>query len=441
MTEHDIGIVGLGYVGLTLATVLADVGYSVIGVEKRSHLVDLTNRGLPHFSEAGLGDALRRVTSAGKLVAAKEFGPDITCGTYIITVGTPLSETGDVRLDMIEAATQQVAGNMPDDALVILRSTVKVETTRKVVAPILARTGKRFHIAMCPERTLEGRALQELRELPQIIGADDPIASDRAAAVFQRITSTIVKVSTPETAEIVKLVDNTFRDVQFAFANEVARLCEAFRVNAHEVISSGKLGYSRTNVALPGLVGGPCLEKDPHILIQSAQAQGMTLEITSAARLVNERQPIETVGFVKKEVARRGLSHPLRIRVVGMAFKGVPATDDLRGSMSVKVLAALKDAHPDAEFGVFDPVIKPELLQEAFPAEEVFSTLDEAIQGASVLVIANNHPDLGTFSPRTIGEIIADGGFVFDFWNHFSHLPTSELGDSYFAVGNTETAG
>ena len=261
MTEYDIGIVGLGYVGLTLATVLADVGYSVIGVEKRSHLVDLTNGGIPHFSEAGLSDALRRVTATGRLVATEEFGPDITCGTYIITVGTPLSETGDVRLDMIEAATQQVAGNMPDDALVILRSTVKVETTRKVVAPILARTGKRFHIAMCPERTLEGRALQELRELPQIIGADNPNASDRAAAVFQRITSTIVTVSTPETAEIVKLVDNTFRDVQFAFANEVARLCDAFGVNAHEVISAGKLGYSRTNVALPGLVGGPCLEK------------------------------------------------------------------------------------------------------------------------------------------------------------------------------------
>ena len=440
MTEYDIGIVGLGYVGLTLATVLADVGYSVIGVEKRSHLVDLTNGGIPHFSEAGLSDALRRVTATGRLVATEEFGPDITCGTYIITVGTPLSETGDVRLDMIEAATQQVAGNMPDDALVILRSTVKVETTRKVVAPILARTGKRFHIAMCPERTLEGRALQELRELPQIIGADNPNASDRAAAVFQRITSTIVTVSTPETAEIVKLVDNTFRDVQFAFANEVARLCEAFGVNAHEVISSGKLGYSRTNVALPGLVGGPCLEKDPHILLQSAEARGMTLEITSAARLVNERQPIETVGFITREVAKRNLPRPLRIRVVGMAFKGVPATDDLRGSMSVKVLAALRDAHPDAEFGVFDPVIKPELLQQAFADDEVFSTLDQAIQGASVVVIANNHPDLGRFAPRTIGEIVADGGFVFDFWNHFSHLPASELGDSYFAVGHTETA-
>ncbi|OAN38109.1 nucleotide sugar dehydrogenase [Mycolicibacterium iranicum] len=437
---YDIGVVGLGYVGLTLATVLADAGNTVIGIEKRSDVVDQTNAGIPHFSEVGLGDALSRVTSSHRLVAAHEFSGAITCSTYIITVGTPLSNDGKVRLDMIEAATRQVAENMRDGALVILRSTVKVETTRRVVAPILEASGKRFDIAMCPERTLEGRALQELRELPQIIGAANPAASDRAAAVFQRLTSSIVKVSSPEAAEIVKLVDNTFRDVQFAFANEVARLCDAFGVNAHEVISSGKLGYSRTNVALPGLVGGPCLEKDPHILLQSARSRGINLEITSAGRLVNERQPLETVDFIGREIARRHLSSPLRVRVIGMAFKGIPATDDLRGSMSIKVLDALKKAHPEAEIGIFDPVIAPELLKLNFPDEEVFTRFGDAVSGASVVVIANNHPALGAISPRTMSEFIAPSGFVFDYWNHFSHLPASELGDSYFAVGHTETA-
>jgi len=436
---YDIGVVGLGYVGLTLATVLADVGKMVMGVEKRADVVDLTNRGIPHFSEVGLDHALSRVTKSGNLIASQQFPEHTSCAAYIITVGTPLSSDGKVRLDMIETAARQVAENMRDGALVILRSTVKVETTRKVVTPILASTGKQFHIAMCPERTLEGRALQELRELPQIIGADDPEASDRAAAVFERLTSTIVKVSTPETAEIVKLVDNTFRDVQFAFANEVARLCEAFGVNAHEVISSGKLGYSRTNVALPGLVGGPCLEKDPHILLQSAQARGLHLEITAAGRLVNERQPTETVGFISDEIRRRKLPVPLRIRLVGMAFKGIPATEDLRGSMSIRVLDALRKAHPDADFGIFDPVIVPDLLAEAFPDDQVFVSFGDAIDGATVVVIANNHPDLSAYSPRTIRQLIAPGGFVFDYWNHFSHLPASELGDSYFAVGHTET--
>lgn len=435
--NYDVGILGLGYVGLTLATVLAEAGNKVVGVEKRSDVVELTNQGVPHFSETGLRDALIRVTQSGRLVAIQHFDSSVTCSTYIITVGTPLSGDGNVRLDMIEAATREVAENMSDGALVVLRSTVKVETTRGVVAPILAATGKRFDIAMCPERTLEGRALQELRELPQIIGAESPAASDRAAAVFQQLTKTIVKVSSPEAAEIVKLVDNTYRDVQFGFANEVARLCDAFGVNAHEVISSGNLGYPRTSVAAPGLVGGPCLEKDPHILLQSASARGLHLEITSAGRVVNERQPVETVKFIADQVNRRRLPIPLKVRVLGMAFKGVPATDDLRGSMSVKVLDALKKAHPDAEIGIFDPVIKPEVLAENFPEEEVFARLGDAVSGASVVVIANNHPILGTIAPRTMSEFTAPNGFVFDYWNHFSHLPTSELGDSYFAVGHT----
>ncbi|MFN3005997.1 MULTISPECIES: nucleotide sugar dehydrogenase [Mycolicibacterium] len=433
----DIGIVGLGYVGLTLGTVLAEAGTKVVGVERRAEVVDLTNNGVPHFSESGLPEALSRVTRSGRLVAMQQFDHNTSCDTYIITVGTPLSTDGVARLDMIEAASREVAENMPDGALVILRSTVKVGTTRDVVSPILAQSGKRFDIAMCPERTLEGRALQELRELPQIIGADDPAVADRAAAVFRRLTSSIVQVSSPESAEIVKLVDNTYRDVHFAFANEVARVCDAFNVNAHEVISSGKLGYSRTNVPLPGLVGGPCLEKDPHILMQSAKGRGIDLEITSASRLVNERQPYETVAFISSEVERRNLPSPLKISVLGMAFKGVPATDDLRGSMSVKVLDALKKGHPDAEISVYDPVIEPSDLANAFPDVNTCGRIGDAVSGASVVVIANNHPALGTISPRTISEFITPNGFVFDYWNHFSHLPSAELGDSYFAVGKS----
>jgi UDP-N-acetyl-D-mannosaminuronic acid dehydrogenase len=436
--NYDVGIVGLGYVGLTLATVLAEAGNTVIGVEKRPDLVEMTNQGIPHFTETGLPDALSGVTRSKKLVAAEQFDNSFSCDTYIITVGTPLSPDGVARVDMIEGAARDIAENMRDGALVILRSTVKIGTTRDVVSPILAASGKKFDIAMCPERTLEGKALQELRELPQIVGADDPAVADRAAAVFRRLTSSIVLVSDIETAEIMKLVSNTFRDVQFAFANEVARMCDAFGVSAHEVISSGKLGYNRTNIPLPGLVGGPCLEKDPHILMESARTRGISLEITAAGRLVNERQPEETVRFISSEIDRRNLAAgPLKISLVGMAFKGLPETSDLRGSMAIKVLDALKKAHPNAEIGLYDPVTPPDVLASEFPDENVFNRFGDAVSGASVVVIGNNHPSLGTISPRTISEFISPDGFVFDYWNHFSHLPASELGDSYFAVGKS----
>ncbi|SEH91142.1 UDP-N-acetyl-D-mannosaminuronic acid dehydrogenase [Mycolicibacterium rutilum] len=437
--KYDVGIVGLGYVGLTLATVLAESGSSVIGVETRPEIVEMTNQGIPHFTETGLPDALSGVTRSGKLRAAERFDGSFTCDTYIITVGTPLSADGVARVDMIEAAARDIAANMRDGALVILRSTVKVGTTRDVVAPALAESGKQFDIAMCPERTLEGKALQELRELPQIVGADEQAVADRAAALFRRLTNSIVQVSGVETAEIIKLVSNTFRDVQFAFANEVARLCDAFGVNAHEVIASGKLGYSRTNIPMPGLVGGPCLEKDPHILMESARTRGVHLEMTSAGRMINERQPQETVRFISTEINRRKLSErgPLKISLVGMAFKGLPETSDLRGSMSIKVLDQLRKAHPEAEIGLYDPVTSPEVLAAEFPDDRVFNRFGDAVSGASVVVIGNNHPSLGQISPRTISEFISPDGFIFDYWNHFSHLPKSELGDSYFAVGNS----
>lgn len=440
MQRYDIGVIGLGYVGLTLATVLAEVGNRVMGVERRKDVVDLTNSGTPHFSETGLTEALSRVTRSGGLTARQSLIEDTTCDVYVITVGTPLDPNGVARLDMIEAATREVADNMQDGALVILRSTVKVGTTRDVVAPILDATGKEYAIAMCPERTLEGRALQELRELPQIVGADDQETADRASSVFRRITSSIVQVSSPEAAEILKLVDNTYRDVRFAFANEVARVCDSFGVNAFEVIASGKMGYERTNVPLPGLVGGPCLEKDPHILFQSAHSQGIELEITRAARAVNERQPYETVDFVLAEAQRRGIPEGGRIALLGLAFKGVPATDDLRGSMSLKVLEALQSALPQAEIVLFDPVIDVDVVRDRFPGLEVAESLEDAARNSHVVIMANNHPMLAARTPAALAEIMAPSGFVFDYWNHFSSLADRELADVYFAVGNRRVA-
>ena len=433
--DYDVAVIGLGYVGLTLAVALADTGFRVLGVEKRADVVEQTNRGRPHFSETGLAEMLGHAVETGHLVAARELGA-AQAQVYVITVGTPLNGTGEARLDYIEAATRAVADSMPDGALVVLRSTVRIGTAREVVAPILEASGKSFEIAMCPERTLEGRAMHELRRLPQIVGADTPETRERAAHFFYKLTPTAVQVSSLETAEIIKLVDNTFRDVNFGFANEVARICDAYGVNAMEVIPGGKLGYERTNVALPGLVGGPCLEKDPHILAQSLRAKGVELDITTAARRVNERQPVETVDFILSEHARRAEGPP-RIALLGMAFKGVPATDDLRGAMSLMVLAALREKAPEAEIVLFDPVCSEAQMAEAAPGCAVAEIIEDAIAGTDIAIIANNHPELASWRPRQMLRVMAESGFIYDYWNHFSDLRPYELGPNYFAVGNT----
>lgn len=434
--SYDVAVVGLGYVGLTLATALADTGFKVLGVERRGDVVAMTNQGVPHFSETGLPEMLTHAVENGQLVAAQSFTKGERAEFYVITVGTPLAPDGKARVDFIEAATREVADNMADGALVILRSTVKIGTARNVVAPILEASGKSFQIAMCPERTLEGKAMHELRRLPQIVGADCPEARERAAHFFYKLTPTAVQVSSLETAEIIKLVDNTFRDVQFGFANEVARICDAYGVNAMEVIPGGKLGYPRTNVALPGLVGGPCLEKDPHILAQSLQETGLELDITTAARRVNERQPSETVKFILREHARRSDAAP-NIAVLGMAFKGVPATDDLRGAMSLQVIAALNAQNPDASLRVFDPVCSEDELALAAPGCSVAPTIEAALLGADIAIIANNHPGLAAKRPRQMLAGMADEAFIYDYWNHFSDLRPYELGPNYLAVGNT----
>lgn len=436
--QHDIAVIGLGYVGLTLATALADVGFNVLGVETRSDVVEMTNNGVPHFSEKGLASVMKHVIGRGKLSAVRQLPAGSHADIYIITVGTPLGKDGAFNLEFIKAAAKEVADSMQDDALIILRSTVAIGTAREVVTPILAESGKRFQIAMCPERTLEGRAMQELRNLPQIIGADDDETRQRAAQFFYRMTHTVVQVSSLEAAEIVKLVDNTYRDVQFGFANEVARICDAYGVNAIEVIEGGKLGYQRTNVALPGLVGGPCLEKDPHILAQSLEQKGLTTEITRAARMVNERQPAETVNFVCEQLTRRfGDAAPIVV-VAGIAFKGIPETDDLRGSMALKVLDVLRRQCPNAKIRVYDPVCQVDHMRNGgVDADQYLESFDESLDGAHCLIIANNHPELGATPPVELTSKLAASGFIYDYWNHFSQHRAHEIGDNYYAVGNT----
>lgn len=439
-TDYDVGVVGLGYVGLTLATAFGDVGIRVVGIEKRQDVVDLVNSGKAHFSEEGLDDHLSNVVQAGNLKAFVDFAPDTTCGVYIITVGTPLNESGEPRLDFIQNATRQVGDNMQDGALVIVRSTVKIGTTREIVAPILAESGKKFRIAMCPERTLEGEAMRELRSLPQIVGADDEETVELASRLFSELTPTIIKMSSLEAAEITKLVDNTYRDVKFAFANEVARACEIFGVNAMEVISNGKIGYKRTDVALPGLVGGPCLEKDPHIFNHSVREKGLCLEITSAARLVNERQPAETVAFIASQLKTRTNVESAKIALLGLAFKGHPETDDLRGSMALKVLDELKKYPVGAGIVLYDPVISFEMMEAEFPGYQIARSVAEAISGANAVIIANNHPELGRMAPNVMVPHMAENGFVYDYWSHFSNLTEAELDQCYYSLGNVRGA-
>ena len=199
-TEHrKICIVGMGYVGLTLAAIMSDRGFDVWGIEKNPDILKMLMQGKPHFLEKGFEPRIKGSMNAGRLHFLSELSElnndQQKPLVYIITVGTPLNDEGRPRMDMIESVAKEIANHMSDDALVILRSTVQLGTTRKIVKKTLEQSGKQFGLAYCPERTIEGNAMAELAVLPQIIGGLTGVAALQAEAVFRRITSTVIMVS------------------------------------------------------------------------------------------------------------------------------------------------------------------------------------------------------------------------------------------------------
>lgn len=438
--DKEVCVLGLGFVGLTLATALAEVGFSVTGTEKRKDVLAQLASGNPYFFEPGLSPKLQKVISSGALAVASQIPKNCKARIFIITVGTPIDEDKRINLDNIKAVTQEIASHLKDDDLVILRSTVKLGTTRSVVLPILQATQKKFQIAFCPERTVEGQAMAELRYLPQVIGADDLATSLRAAQFFQFLTPTVIRVNDLETAEMIKLIDNTKRDVVFGFSNEVAKLCDAAGLSAKEVIQAGRFGYSRTDIPLPGPVGGPCLSKDSHILVQSMEEYGTTPSIIAAARAVNETQAQDVVDFLASYTENLpDFPKAPKIVLLGIAFKGKPATDDLRGTTARQIFDTLKVAFPNGEFWGYDPVVHPRDLQAfgLIPKNE----LQEAFDGSHMVLVLNNHPIFSTMQLETWAHTMGTPGIIYDFWNNFSpeglHLPS---GVQYLALGSHKYA-
>lgn len=431
--DRTVCVIGLGYVGLTLAVAMVRAGFEVHGVEIRDDALQLLDRGEPHFHEPGLEESLRRAIADG-LRFSKFIPENAGARVYIITVGTPLDAAGRTRLDMVENVSRELSGHLRPGDLVIMRSTVMLGTTRKVVVPILRGAGVDFDIAVCPERTLEGRALEELHTLPQIVGGDTLSATVRASQVFGFLTPTLVRVSGLETAEMIKLMDNASRDVHFAFANEVARLCDAAGISAAEVIRAGTLAYPRTNVPMPGPVGGPCLGKDSYILAEGLRALGVEPELTLAARRVNEAQADEVAAHLARVTAAAGFPPDPVVSLMGLAFKGRPATDDLRGTTARPILEACRRHFPRAGFRGYDPVVRAPRIRD-FGLEPV-GTLEDAFAGAHLVLILNNHAAFAAMPVERLADRLARPGLIYDFWNNFEarelRLPA---GTGYMALG------
>ena len=353
-----IHIVGLGYTGQTLAAVLADVSYTVYGSDIDSNVLDLLRRGQTHVFEKNLSEYIEKFINKKIFVGKPDEIYKNDFDVHIVCVHTPIDkETKKSRLEAIRSAFIEIRDNLKKGQLVILRSTVPVGTTRNFVKPILEQSGLKagedFYLVFAPERTMQGVALSELRVLPQIIGGLNDASVNEAVKLFRKVTPTIVCVSSPEAAELIKLIDNSYRDIKFAYAQEIAMYCKKNGLNAFEVIHAANQGYPRNAIPLPSPgVGGGCLSKDPYILLDSAKKSGENLMLVKTAREVNESMPKKVFEDIKTHFDLNGK----KVFIAGFAFKGDPETNDLRDSPTLELLNHFSGSNVNI-FG-YDPVVE-----------------------------------------------------------------------------------
>ena len=282
--------------------------------------------------------------------------------------------------------------------------------------PILNATGKKFKLAFCPERTLEGSALIEIEALPQIVGGISEESTQQAAKFFSSYSTKVVEVSNAETAELIKLTDNMQRDVTFAIANEVAFASVKYGIRAREVIQRGKEGYHRTNLAASGPVGGPCLEKDSWIFAKSFEANQEQYSLAIAARKRNLNVITEGFSIIQQFVQDQKFVTP-KFAILGLAFKGTPETDDARGSSTLQLIKYIRQKFQSSRVDVWDPLI--EKFDWNDEAINLKNDLYETCLNANVIVLMNSHAALSQIEfdrliSKSLGPIL-----IYDFWDRF----------------------
>lgn len=419
---RTMAVIGIGRVGLPLAISFAEAGLSVVGVDVVPDHVHRVNEGVLPFVEEGAEEVLKRVVDSGAFRATLD-GPQAVASAdaVVVTVGTPLG--ADFRADrsQVVAAVSQWGSHLKEGALVVLRSTLSPGTTDNVVVPALeAATGRAvgdgLYVAFCPERIAEGKAMHELKSLPEIVGGVDPESGRRAATLFARLSDDKeIRITDALSAELAKLFGNVYRYVSFALANEFALVAEHYGRDAHHIIETLRQGYGRAPVPLPGLAGGPCLSKDGYFLIEELTFPDFVL----TAWKLNDSMAAHMVGRLAGEMERRGRKLAgSRVAVLGQAFKA--DIDDDRLSPSLRVIEALERRR--AQVVVHDPYLRSE-------------TLERVLRDADAVVLATNHAIYYDLDPAYLKSLVAPGCVVAQCWAVFDHGAFSQEGIPLITLG------
>ncbi len=373
---NQICVIGLGYIGLPTSSILAAKGYRVLGVDVSQKVVDTINNGQIHITEPDLDLFVRAAVQSGKLRATT--APEES-DTFIIAVPTPFKADKKPDMSYVEAATRSIIKCLRPGNLVILESTSPPLTCENIIAPLIREAGfvpgKDIFVAHCPERVLPGQIMREVVENDRVIGGLTPECAERARALYASFVKGAIHITDSTTAEMVKLVENSFRDVNIAFANELSIICDRLQLNVWELIRLANL-HPRVNILRPGPgVGGHCIAVDPWFIVDACPAEA---QIIKTARLVNDSKPAFVVKKIEQAASR--LKNPV-IGVLGLAYK--QDIDDLRESPAIEIAHKLKDAQA-GRLMVCEPYCPKHAYFELFE-------LDEVLRDADIIVLLVAH--------------------------------------------------
>ena len=412
MSDH-VAFVGLGYIGLPTAVVMANSGLQVTGVDVMPEKVDAMNRGEVTIVEPGLEEELRAALDTGRFRATTDMPK---ADAYIVAVPTPFTDGHEVDMRFIYSAAEAIAPQLEGGELIILESTSPPRTTERMAQRILElrpefhingsedpSDGPSLYFAHCPERILPGKAMEELRTNDRIIGGMSPEATKRAKAIYASFCRGELLETNDRTAEMAKLTENSFRDVNIAFANELSLICDEQDISVWELIELAN-HHPRVNILQPGPgVGGHCIAVDPWFIVSTAPESSRLIR---TAREVNDAKPEWVLG--KIDAAIKAVDGSPTIALLGLTFK--PDIDDLRESPALDIAVQVAQRYPDAAIHVVEPNINelPGSLQDFANVE--LTTLETAIPAADVVVLLVDHKEFRQISQLPGGKIVDTRG-------------------------------
>ncbi len=391
MKFNKICVLGLGYIGLPTASTFATHGIKVIGVDTNPQIVRGLRNGELHLYEPGLRTLVEAAIHSDNLRISQE--PE-SADAFIIAVPTPFYEEKKADLSFVKAATQSIVPHLKKGNLVILESTSPPQTTINLVKPILEssglKAGEDFLLAYSPERVLPGQILRELIENARVIGGIDRASAEAGRDLYAIFVRGEIILTHATTAEMVKLMENTYRDVNIAIANEFARLADRFGVDIWEAISIANR-HPRVKILSPGPgVGGHCISVDPWFLVEAAPD---ITPLISTARKVNDSQPEFVVKLVGQAIGSLGGK---KIAALGLSYK--PDVDDMRESPAIEIIRLLQEA--GAKVTAYDPFLKGEP-----PAGISSAVFNDSIADADLLLLLVGHTELITLNPSQISSL------------------------------------